>query len=93
MKATEARDEHWLLKLSLLRLRVGLLTLRRDLHRRWFGSPTRKYRPDQPRVPAGHPDGGQWTDGSGGSGPMSFEEWLAGGWAEGLGAVDAESGL
>jgi len=93
MKATEARDEYWLLKLSLLRLRVGLLALRRDLHRRWFGSPTRKYRADQPRVPAGHPHGGQWTDGSGGSGPMSFEEWLAGGWAEGLGAVDAESGL
>jgi hypothetical protein len=22
-----------------------------------------KYRPDQPRVPAGNPDGGQWTDG------------------------------
>ncbi|MDP3319426.1 MAG: hypothetical protein Q8S58_09875, partial [Bosea sp. (in: a-proteobacteria)] len=93
MKATEARNEYWVLNVSLLRLRVGLLTLRRDLHRRWFGSPTRKYRPDQPRVPAGHPDGGQWTDGSGGSGPMSFEEWLAGGWAEGLGAVDAESGL
>ncbi len=25
----------------------------------------RKYDPDQPRVPRGHPDGGQWTDGSG----------------------------
>ena len=24
------------------------------------------YRPDQPRVPAGRPDGGQWTDGEGG---------------------------
>lgn len=23
----------------------------------------RAYSPDQPRVPAGHPDGGQWTDG------------------------------
>jgi hypothetical protein len=23
----------------------------------------RKYRPDQPRVPAGRPTGGQWTDG------------------------------
>jgi len=22
-----------------------------------------KYSPDQPRVPAGHPDGGQWTSG------------------------------
>jgi hypothetical protein len=26
----------------------------------------RKYSPDQPRVPAGNPDGGQWTDGGGG---------------------------
>ncbi len=93
MKATEARDEYWLLNLSLLRLRVGLLVLRRNLQRRALGHRARKYRPDQPRVPAGHPDGGQWTDGSGGSGPMSFEEWLAGGWAEGLGAIDAESGL
>ncbi len=25
----------------------------------------RKYDPNQPRVPRGHPDGGQWTDGSG----------------------------
>jgi hypothetical protein len=25
----------------------------------------RKYSPDQPRVPAGNPDGGQWTDGGG----------------------------
>ncbi len=25
-----------------------------------------KYSPDQPRVPAGDPDGGQWTDGGGG---------------------------
>ena len=26
----------------------------------------RKYNRDQPRVPAGGPDGGQWTDGNGG---------------------------
>jgi len=26
----------------------------------------RKYNPDQPRIPAGGPDGGQWTDGSSG---------------------------
>jgi len=31
-----------------------------------------KYDPDQPRVPAGNPDGGQWTDaGAGGSGGSS----------------------
>ncbi|RCW86080.1 hypothetical protein [Phyllobacterium bourgognense] len=28
----------------------------------------RRYHPDQPRVPAGNPDGGQWTDGGGGFG-------------------------
>ena len=27
----------------------------------------KKYDPNQPRVPAGNPDGGQWTDGGGGS--------------------------
>ncbi|WP_083239113.1 hypothetical protein [Methyloceanibacter superfactus] len=27
-----------------------------------------KYDPNQPRVPAGHPDGGQWTDTGGGTG-------------------------
>ncbi len=31
----------------------------------------RRYHPDQPRVPAGNPDGGQWTDGGGESGPAS----------------------
>ncbi len=28
----------------------------------------RRYAPDQPRVPAGNSDGGQWTDGDGGNG-------------------------
>lgn len=27
-----------------------------------------KYNPNQPRVAAGNPDGGQWTDGNGGGG-------------------------
>jgi hypothetical protein len=30
-----------------------------------------KYSPDQPRVPGGHSDGGQWTDGSGGGSKFS----------------------
>lgn len=30
-----------------------------------------KYRPDQPRVPAGSPEGGQWTDEGGGGGSSS----------------------
>jgi Bacterial CdiA-CT RNAse A domain len=28
----------------------------------------KRFNPAQPRVPAGHPDGGQWTDGGGGGG-------------------------
>jgi hypothetical protein len=31
-----------------------------------FPALQRKFNPDQPRVPAGNPDGGQWTDGGGG---------------------------
>jgi hypothetical protein len=92
MKGTAFLDEQWNLKLGLLRLRVGLIALRRDLLRRRLRHPDRKYRPDQPRVPSGNADGGQWTDGTGGSGPMSFEEWLAGGWATDLSATEgAES--
>lgn len=40
---------------SWLRVKIALLDL--ELH---------LYNPNQPRVPAGHPDGGQWTDGDGG---------------------------
>jgi len=29
------------------------------------GHDAQKYDPTQPRVPAGHPDGGQWTRGAG----------------------------
>jgi hypothetical protein len=44
------------------------LWMRSDAHRRFAPAPLdacadgeRKYSPDQPRVPAGNPDGGQWT--------------------------------
>jgi hypothetical protein len=33
-----------------------------------FPALDRKFDPSQPRVPAGSPDGGQWTDGGGGGG-------------------------
>jgi hypothetical protein len=33
----------------------------------WFIDFERRYRPDQPRVPAGNPHGGQWTDAGGAS--------------------------
>src|SRR3712207_6683082 len=54
---------------ELLRIRQGLIGLQLDLAllklRRALW---RKYRPDQPRVPAGNPDGGQWTSEGGGVG-------------------------
>jgi len=34
-------------------------------------APSFKYSPNQPRVPRGHTDGGQWTDGGGGTGSGS----------------------
>lgn len=36
-----------------------------------FPALQRKFSPDQPRVPAGNPDGGQWTDGGGGGGGIN----------------------
>lgn len=47
------RAEH-----ASMRLDVALLKLRRAL----------KYNPDQPRAPAGSPDGGRWVGDGGGSG-------------------------
>ena len=49
-------------ELGRLRHQVALAKLRL-LHRRYL----RKYNPDQPRVPAGSSEGGQWTNGDGGS--------------------------
>lgn len=45
----------------------------------------RKFNPNQPRVPAGNPDGGQWTDGSGSAG--SPDGWQ---WPDGDGGVGLE---
>jgi len=47
---------------------LELASIRRDLAMLGFllkEAVARKYAPDQPRVPAGQPDGGQWTGGSG----------------------------
>jgi hypothetical protein len=43
----------------LLALSLATLELKLDAFIRAL---ERHYRPDQPRVPAGNPDGGQWTD-------------------------------
>jgi hypothetical protein len=37
-----------------------------------FPALARKYNPDQPRVPTGNPDGGQWTDGNAGGGNLGL---------------------
>ncbi len=76
--------------MALRAVESGLLRLK------WIAAATRfelamlrhdralKYSPDQPRVPAGNPDGGQWTDGGGGGGggsstPRSRTDPAAGG--------------
>lgn len=82
-------DELADIEFALLGLRLDWLKLSRDLIARRLPRRTAKYRPDQPRVPAGSAEGGQWTDGSGESGPMTFEQWLAGGWAD-FSAVDVD---
>ncbi len=54
------RAEAILIRRRLIRLQDETRSLRRLL--------ARKYNPNQPRVPAGNSDGGQWTDGGGGGG-------------------------
>ncbi|CAD5277760.1 conserved hypothetical protein [Bosea sp. 62] len=54
------------MRLGVERIALALLELRRDLLARGSRTPVAsKYNPDQPRVPAGNPDGGQWTSGGG----------------------------
>lgn len=53
-------------EIALLRHRLVALKARTRLLRHELA---RKYNPDQPRVPAGNADGGQWTSGGGGGGP------------------------
>lgn len=48
--------------LAALRVELALVKLQRALHRKDWR--------DQPRVPAGNPDGGQWTSEGGGQGPI-----------------------
>lgn len=40
------------------------------------GAPEQKYRPDQPRIPAGNPFGGRWTDGSLSADPFNIGSLL-----------------
>jgi hypothetical protein len=61
-----------------------------------FPALARKFNPDQPRVPAGNPDGGQWTDGGAEGGSLGLFQitprdntiegvQLAGDWPPGMG--------
>jgi hypothetical protein len=53
-----------------------------------------KYSPDQPRVPAGNPDGGEWTSGGGGISPSGSDSagkpsWGTRLWQETFGSTPA----
>jgi hypothetical protein len=52
--------------LVLARLRCEVAALRVSLAFRRLALALKRYNADQPRVPAGNPDGGQWTDGGAG---------------------------
>lgn len=57
---------------TLARLRMQAAALRFETKlRRLSRALDRRYSPNQPRVPAGSPGGGQWTSGGGGSGAVS----------------------
>lgn len=57
------------LKIGALRLEYAAAEVRLRLAATALGHALieRRYRPDQPRVPAGSPDGGQWTTVGGGT--------------------------
>lgn len=50
-----------MLHMKMIRMRLSVARLRAELLER-------RYNPNQPRVPAGRPGGGRWTDGGGGTG-------------------------
>ena len=52
---------------DLLATRSSLLELKLQIVAYQIQCILRKYNPNQPRVPRGRPEGGQWTDGSAGA--------------------------
>jgi hypothetical protein len=73
------------LDIALTRIELWVAELRRGMAvGRGANRSPLKYNPNQPRVPAGHPDGGRWTDGGsgegGGGGTLDdwFNTWLGG---------------
>jgi hypothetical protein len=55
----------------LLKARYAFAVAQLELRRLLISRACKQYNPNQPRVPAGNADGGQWTDGGGGGGPRS----------------------
>ncbi len=55
----------------LLKARYAFAVAQLELRRLLISRARKQYNPNQPRVPAGSSDGGQWTSGGGGSGPRS----------------------
>lgn len=86
---TAWRTEAILIRRRLIRLQDETRDLRRML--------ARKYNPNQPRVPAGNSNGGQWTDGGGGGGATGSGSFADFGFALGTGdywgAAESGSGL
>ena len=54
---------------ALLQLRREVAALSAELKFRRFLRDLKAYNPNQPRVPAGNPDGGEWTGEGGAAGP------------------------
>jgi hypothetical protein len=63
---------------------------------KWAGGIEARYAPGQPRVPAGSPNGGQWTTGEGGGGGSFVSDIVGGAAGVGAGAarlLDGATGL
>jgi hypothetical protein len=64
-------DENTSTEIARLRWQVTALRFERSMLRHYRALRSLKYDPDQPRVPAGNSDGGQWTGGHGGEAAVS----------------------
>ena len=72
-----SRDERHASRLREIEMEQSLLRVHLELHND-YQLLSKQFDPDQTRVPAGNPDGGQWTDGMGTSnGSGNGREWLA----------------
>lgn len=56
---------------ALLQARYAFAVAQLELRQLLILRARKQYNPNQPRVPAGNSDGGQWTSGGGGGGPRS----------------------